>query len=226
MKLYHGSYTRITTIELSKCERFRDFGQGFYVTKFRHHAEQWAKKIGKKYDSAGFVTEYDFYESFFESDTYSIKRFNSYSDEWMDFIVLNRDQSSFERKHDFDIVEGPVADDKIQHRLDDFLKGYISRELFLAELQYHENTHQICFCTVKSLQTLINTDDLVIHHTERIGEQLLEALILDYNIDDTLAAKKFFSSDTFAKLSDKTTGLYLKSWQEIYELLKHELETK
>jgi hypothetical protein len=37
------------------------------------------------------------------------------------------------------------------------------------------------------------------------------------------ATDLFFSSATFARLSDPTSGLYLKSRQEIYKLLKEEL---
>ena len=43
MKLYHGSHTKIREVDLSKGERYRDFGQWFYVTKFRCHAESQAK---------------------------------------------------------------------------------------------------------------------------------------------------------------------------------------
>jgi len=33
MKVYHGSYTEIETIDFSYCRKRRDFGKGFYVTK-------------------------------------------------------------------------------------------------------------------------------------------------------------------------------------------------
>jgi hypothetical protein len=49
-------------------------------------------------------------------------------------------------------------------------------------------------------------------------------LILDKNINETEASKLFFASATFTQLSDRTTGLYLKPWQEIYEMLKKELK--
>ena len=42
MKVYHGSYTAISVIDLSKCEKHKDFGQGFYVTQNRKHAKEWA----------------------------------------------------------------------------------------------------------------------------------------------------------------------------------------
>jgi len=35
MKVFHGGYTKIDKIDLSKCEIGKDFGQGFYVTKIR-----------------------------------------------------------------------------------------------------------------------------------------------------------------------------------------------
>lgn len=40
MLLYHGSYTEVSHIDLSKCEIGKDFGKGFYLTtslKQAHH---------------------------------------------------------------------------------------------------------------------------------------------------------------------------------------------
>ena len=55
--------------------------------------------------------------------------------------------------------------------------------------------------------------------------KLIEPIvILDFDVDEETAADKFFSSKTFTKLSDETSKLYKKTWQEIYELLKHELK--
>ena len=38
MKVYHGSYTRIESVDLSQAEANKDFGKGFYVTGIRKHA--------------------------------------------------------------------------------------------------------------------------------------------------------------------------------------------
>jgi len=51
-----------------------------------------------------------------------IKQFETYNDEWLDFVVLNRNDKNPIPAHDYDIVEGPVADDKIQNRIVDYLK--------------------------------------------------------------------------------------------------------
>jgi hypothetical protein len=40
MQVYHGSYIEIFDIDLSKSQSNKDFGKGFYVTKFRNHAER------------------------------------------------------------------------------------------------------------------------------------------------------------------------------------------
>ena len=44
MKVYHGSYTEIYEIDLTKCELNRDFGRGFYVTNIYEQVKFWAKR--------------------------------------------------------------------------------------------------------------------------------------------------------------------------------------
>jgi hypothetical protein len=46
----------------------------------------------------------------------------------------------------------------------------------------------------------------------------------DHKINETFAARLFYNSGTFALLEDKSTQLYLKPWQEIYEMLEKELK--
>jgi hypothetical protein len=60
------------------------------------------------------------------------------------------------------------------------------------------------------------------YEISEIGEPLLEKLILDNQIDAIKAADLFYNSETFTQLADASTGLYLKPWQEIYEMLKKE----
>jgi hypothetical protein len=224
MLVYHGSYTEITEIDLSKGQPNKDFGKGFYVTKFRKHAETWAEIIGSKHDTKGVVTEFKFYERAFADDVYKTFRFDGYNEEWLDFIVLNRDKSSTEQQHDYDIVEGPVADDKVQNRIDQYLIGEISKEAFLNMLKYHEETHQICFCTRKSLQMIEPLQKTPTVKCVMVAEPIIEALITDLHLNAEDAVDKFYTSKTFTTLADKTSGLYLKPWREIYEMLKRELQ--
>jgi len=226
MQVYHGGYRRIDGIDLSKGQANKDFGRGFYVTKFRKHAETWAEVIGGKHETEGVVTEFTFNERAFEDSTYKTLRFDDYNAQWLDFIVLNRDTSTTKQRHDYDIVEGPVANDKVQSRIDQYLQGKISKDDFLKMLKYHEATHQLCFCTRKSLQMIEPLQKMPIVESVMISEPLLEALMTDRHLNEVEATDLFFSSDTFAKLSDASTSLYKKSWQEIYEMLKLELAVK
>jgi hypothetical protein len=223
MKVYHGSWAEIVTIDLEKCIPNKDFGRGFYVTKFRHHAENWAKIIGHRHHTEGFVTEFNFIEGAFTDRICKIKRFKDYSEEWLDFIVKNRDETLPALTHDFDIVEGPIADDKVQNRIGFYLNGQLSKADFLKELTYHEQTHQICFCTVASLQVIVRPDKNAMLNVVRIGESIVESLVLDREINEDIAADLFYNSTTFAQLTDTSTQFYKKTGIEIYGMLKKEL---
>ncbi|MDR0566462.1 MAG: DUF3990 domain-containing protein [Prevotellaceae bacterium] len=226
MRVYHGSYAKIDRIDLSKCLPHKDFGRGFYATKLREQAESWAKIIGEKHDTQGFVTELEFTETAFAESICKIKRFDRYDDEWLDFVVMNRDRNIAEPAHDFDIVEGPVANDKVQVTLRLYLKGRIGKEKFLDMLSYHEKTHQICFCTANSLQLLDmvdDSDDIFIEMAD-IGEKIVGKLILDFDFEEERATDIFYASATFTRLAEKNTELYRQPWQKIYALLKAELE--
>lgn len=222
MKVYHGSYTFIEEIDLSKAIPNKDFGKGFYVTKFREQAESWAKIIGKRHKTEGVVTEFIFYDAEFTERLCKVKHFDAYNEEWLDFVVENRNPLG--KMHDYDIVEGPVADDKVQNRIGLYLDGIISKTDFLEELKWHEDTHQICFCTLKSLLTLQRTDRKQFSLLSRIGEPIVEKLVTDFGFDEQTATDKFFTSKTFNKLDNSKDKFYEKDWTEIYKLLLDELK--
>jgi hypothetical protein len=225
MRIFHGSYTKIDKIDLSKCEIGKDFGQGFYVTKIRKQAEFWAERKGLSNKTAGIVTEFEFNENAFQYFNLKTLRFVGYDEDWLDFVAKNRDTSLPQPTHDYDIIEGTIADDKIATRIQTYLKGKISKQQFLEELKFIRETHQICFCTGRSLQMLnyIENSEDIGHELSEIGESLLEQFVIDSKYDEEKATDIFYSSNTFSKLADKSTELYLKPWQEIYEMLKTEL---
>ncbi|MDR2586564.1 MAG: DUF3990 domain-containing protein [Prevotellaceae bacterium] len=224
MEVYHGSHTIIEKIDLSKGQLNRDFGQGFYVTKIRKHAKNWAEIMGGKCGTQGFVTEFTYYDTAFTERLCKVKRFEKYDNEWLDFIVFNRNPFSPTPAHDYDIVEGPVADDKVQYRLTKFLQGHIEKSVFLKELTYHETTHQICFCTMKALLCLDHKDKTFALRIADISEKILSTLIIEKKSDEETMSNLFYDSDTFARLSDESSELNRKTWQEVYELLMSDLK--
>lgn len=223
MKVYHGSYVEVSEIDLTKGRSNLDFGRGFYVTCIRAQAEYWATRTGRHHKTEGIVSEFDFYERAFTDAMYRVLRFSEYSEDWLDFVVLNRDPITEEQRHDYDIVEGPVANDDVNARMEDYLAGMVSKADFLKELIHHKPTHQICFCTVRSLQMIEPIDKKYYINVKHISRPIIERFIAEQNIDKYAAVDMLYNSRIFADLSDKTTGLYLKSWQEIYEMLKSEL---
>ena len=224
MQVYHGSYMEIFDIDLSKSQSNKDFGKGFYVTKFRKYTESWAMNISRRYDKKLFVTEFTLYErAFEEADTTSCDLTITTRLGW---ILSYRDPAFTTNQHDYDLIEGPIADDKVQNRINDFLDGLITKNDFLNELKNHEETHQICFSTINSLQLLKKTDIKYSSYVVRISECVFKNLMIDLAIDEKQSADIFFTSKTFAALSEKSTELYKKSWQEIYSMLETELRNE
>jgi hypothetical protein len=223
MKVYHGSYIAIENIDFSFCRKKRDFGRGFYVTKLLPQAEYWAIRKSEDNDMEGVVTTFEFDESFFEDEDLTVLRFNGYNEEWLDFVVKNRLNNQNYQIHNYDIIEGPVADDDIATRVYDYIKNVVSKEQFLNELVHKTPTHQICFCTVQSLQALELEKWYIDSKIFQIDNHVVQALITDYKIVEIEATKIYYTSKTYTKLADETTEFYKKPWQEIYEMLKNEL---
>ncbi|GHT24889.1 hypothetical protein AGMMS4957_18720 [Bacteroidia bacterium] len=223
MKVYHGSYAEIKNIDFAKCKPYRDFGKGFYVTKIRLQAEYWAERRGRRNDNAGYVTEFEFIETAFEHWEFKVLRFENYSEEWLDFVILNRNRTLPVPAHDYDIVEGPVADDDVTNRIDDYIANRVSKSDFLDELKFHRPTHQICLCTHQSLQALEHTDKKTV---QRMDDTLIESLITDYDMTEEKAVDTYFESNTYQQLIDDSSGLCLKSNADIYKLLLQELNLK
>jgi hypothetical protein len=224
MKVYHGSYTAIEKIDLNRCEVGKDFGRGFYVTNLRKQAEIWATRKGKPKRATGVVTEFDFDEDIPEVMELKVLKFVDYNKEWLDFVVLNRKNNSPKQQvHDYDIIEGPVADDKITEQIDYYIDGIISKEEFLNAL-IHLPSRQICFCTMQSLQALTLSKPIINKSIHQIGSNVLQALMTDYGINEMEAADQYYTSSTYTQLSNETTEFYKKDWTEIYELIKQELK--
>ena len=226
MKVFHGSYTGVSEIDLGFGRSNLDFGKGFYVINIRSQAEYWATRTGRYHQTDGIVSEFEFYENAFDHFELKTLRFLGYTEQWLDFVVLNRDPASPIPAHDYDIVEGPVANDDVNDRITDYLAGTVSKADFLKELAYHKPTHQICLCTVRSLQMIKATEKKHYIDVKHISKPIIKQLITERQIDEPIATDMLFDSKTFAKLADASTGLYERPWQEIYEMLKTELTTK
>jgi len=222
MILYHGSYTKIKEIDLSKAKRNKDFGRGFYTTKIGRHADAMAKQQGRKHSCKGVVSIFKFdFDRAFLSGEYKVRRFDKYTLEWLGFIESNRTNKTDAPVHDYDMVEGPVADDKVIRNMPDYESGIISAEEFLEMLQY-EDSHQICFCTQKSLDTIEPLSYEEYRKIKDVSSFVIYYLQMNDGMSEEDAQDFYYESETYRQLSDEDTRLYIKPWEEIYEMLKKE----
>ena len=219
MKFFHGSYIEINEIDLTKSKPFKDFGRAFYLTKYEEQAKIWADRLGKERKTIGVITEFEFNEYAYEDNDLKVLVFNDYSEEWLDFIVFNR--SKMNQSHEYDIVEGPVADDAITLEIENFLESRISKVDFLNGLKYHKPTHQIAFCTLESLQMLEKSSKP--HFVSDINDAITQSLVTDFNFSDEKAIDLYFQSNIYEELNSVKSSLHEKTWEEIYRLLLVEL---
>ena len=85
------------------------------------------------------------------------------SDEWLDFIAQCRSGKT----HNYDIVEGPMADDTIWDFVNGFMTGKISRSVFWEYAKFKYPTHQISFHTIQALDTLKFVGSEVVYGSEK-----------------------------------------------------------
>ncbi|MBR0032257.1 MAG: DUF3990 domain-containing protein [Treponema sp.] len=142
MELYHGSSSTVEFPEIRKTKYTKDFSWGFYCTNNYEQARKWADRKS----DVGVVNVY----SYEENTDLSIIRFKEMTDEWLDFIGKCR--AGF--VHEYDIVEGPMADDTIWNFVNDFLAGTISRNAFWELAAFKRPTHQISFHTIRALNCI------------------------------------------------------------------------
>lgn len=76
--------------------------------------------------------------------------FPGMTEEWLQFVVDCRRGI----EHNYDIVEGPMADDQIWDYVEDYMAGNISKTAFWELVKFKYPTHQIVFCTEAALDTL------------------------------------------------------------------------
>ncbi|MCI5600620.1 MAG: DUF3990 domain-containing protein [Hallerella porci] len=142
MLLYHGSDCKIEFPEIRKTKYSKDFSWGFYCTNNYEQACRWAER---KLINA-FINVYEYSEN----QELKILKFSDMNDEWLNFIAKCRKGIL----HDYDIVEGPKADDTIWNFVNDYLEGNISKEVFFEYAKFKHPTHQISFHSIRALDCL------------------------------------------------------------------------
>ena len=156
IRLYHGSNVAIEEIDLSRSKRGKDFGQGFYLNANPDQAMEMAART-TRFLNEGIPTLscFEFDEAEATSCGLNIKVFTDYSQEWAEFVVMNRKNNSDIPAHPYDIVIGPIADDTVGVQIRRFIMGYMSVSALVDELRFKgDHAVQYFFGTPKAVNLL------------------------------------------------------------------------
>ena len=148
MILYQGSFLEITKPDLVHSRLNVDFGRGFYVIPLHEQAAKWCGKY-KRRGKDGIISWYEYDEG--REGELKILKFDSYSEEWLDFILNCRGEND---STDYDLVVGGVANDKVFNTVELFFDGLIDKTEAIKRLRYEKPNLQICFRTEKALSLL------------------------------------------------------------------------
>ena len=140
--LYHGSKSIVEQPEIRITKYNKDFYFGFYCTEIEEQAKRWANRFTGK----GIVNRY----VYTPDNSLKVLKFEEMTEDWLDFIVACR----LGNAHEYDIVEGPMANDTIFNYVQNFVDGKITRDAFWELAKFKRPTHQISFHTARALTTL------------------------------------------------------------------------
>ena len=152
MILYHGSNISIDKINLEMSKPNKDFGKGFYLSDNENQALEMAQIKSVLLGGEHIVTKFEFDVAVMNSSELCIKIFDEYSVEWADFVFANREGDAVKQ---YDIVYGPIANDKVGLQIRKLKDGSIDKVEFLNRLKYMKGlTFQYYFGTEKSIKYL------------------------------------------------------------------------
>jgi len=150
MKLYHGSLTKVDTPKIISPSRTLDYGAGFYTTTSYDQAAKWVARKTDLKQGIGYINVYEWDKNSIQTLNYL--HFTAPNEEWVDFVYNNRTLRGFE--HDYDIVHGPVANDRVYAAFALYEQGFIDKQTLIRELKAYKLVDQILFHTEAALDTL------------------------------------------------------------------------
>lgn len=170
--LYHGSYTEVSSIDLSMCRQGLDFGRGFYLTSSEEQAVNFVKNSVSKAIKLGRVPA-DFVLTDGIVSVFRYKKlpniiehyFDEADIEWLHFVIGNRNRAFFQdfvnKISSADIIGGKIANDRTVQTLDAYMAGAYgipgskeADEMAIKTLLPNRLKDQFCFKTEKAIASL------------------------------------------------------------------------
>lgn len=159
MRIYHGSLEVVETPKILEPDRQLDYGKGFYTTTSEQQSREWVERRMHEHEAqCGYVNIYEFDESRLQE--LNCLLFAEPDERWAEFVMANRTRKGF--THDYDIVYGPVANDRVYLQFGLYESGAISVETLIRELKTYKLVDQYLFHTEKGLAALHFTEAIKI----------------------------------------------------------------
>ena len=151
IQLYHGSTVAVRKPSLRPGRSNADFGKGFYTTSNYEQAVRWAHiKQEREETTRAVVSVYEFDETLFDNPDLNIRKFTGADEPWLYFVTDCRQS----RGHNYDLVQGPVANDKVFTTVNLFESGVLSAEAAILQLKAYKTYDQLSFHTTRVIVAL------------------------------------------------------------------------
>ena len=151
MRLYHGSIVEVRKPNLRLCRKRTDFGKGFYTTTQKEQAEHWTQiKQDRTKAPRRIVSVYEIDDAVLSNPELKIREFHGVDEAWLNFVVDSRKGV----QHDYDLVFGPVANDKVFTTVNLFESGVLDAPAAIAQLRAYKTYDQLSFHTKRVLDEL------------------------------------------------------------------------
>ena len=173
--LYHGSYSAVEQVDLSRCAPEKDFGRGFYLTSDRDQARRFIASSLRKAQALGHADagQRHGFVSAFKVDAVEgldVYEFAEAGPEWLRFVSLNRRSSLAgelstaidARLLSADVVIGKIANDTTNRVITTYLNGLYgeidsarAEQTAIGLLLPDRLKDQYCFRTEKAIERLV-----------------------------------------------------------------------
>lgn len=151
MRLYHGSNVEVRNPNLRYGRNTTDFGKGFYTTTQKEQAEKWTEiKLDRAKTGKKIVSVYEVDDALIANPELRIREFHGVDADWLNFVVNCRKG----QEHDFDLVFGPVANDKVFTTVNLYESGVLSVEAAILQLKAYKTYDQLSFHTERVINAL------------------------------------------------------------------------
>lgn len=151
MLVYHGSNVEVRKPNILKSRKKTDLGRGFYTTTQKEQAEHWTSiKMDRAKTGRRVVSVFEVGDELLTDPELKIREFHGPDEAWLNFVVDSRKGV----EHDYDLVFGPVANDKVFTVVNLYESGVLDAPAAIAELKAYKTYNQLSFHTPRVIRAL------------------------------------------------------------------------